>query len=398
MEKIEVDRGYIRDTLQKIVDIAHTHHEKKEVREKADQGFQIACPYCGDSEKSYRKYRGNLNGILFYKCFNDGCFKQTHFTQMCKDFNVDIDIDTKRSIYDYLDNYTNKVDTLQNELAENGLNNLISLKDLEDCINNNKCDSQLSNFKPIQKGSAQFYYLIENRGLTDPRLWDNIYQADFHVTGDWIEKSIIFLNKRGDKVIGAQMRNLKEGYKRKFKIYTFTDLYEWVGGTNELSEGQLMMYDKLSYYYGILELNFSKQITIFEGYGDALLFPNSLGLAGVNTEMYFMENNGLDIRYFYDNDNAGHQKTEEKIREGFPCFLWNKMFEFIVDKKKANDPFHHMYNIKKTKDLTNLNKVVPDCYISLEMEKYFSNDILDLRYVPKIKRKWNKYIKKNQTI
>lgn len=324
MDNIEVNRGYIKDILQRIVNNAHTHPAKKEVREKADQGFQIACPYCKDSQKNPRKYRGNINGILFYKCFNDGCFRQTHFTQMCRDFNVELDIDTKQSIYNYLDNYTDKVDTLQNELAENGLNNLIDLKDLEDCINNNTCDTQLSEFKPIQKGSAQYFYLMENRGLTDESLWKNIYQANFHITGDWVEKSIIFLNKRGNKVIGAQMRNMKDGFKRKFKIYNFTDLYNWVG-KEELSEGQLMMYDKLSYYYGILELDFNKNITIFEGYGDALLFPNSIGLVGLDTNLNFIENNGLDIRYFYDNDKAAYPKTEEKIKEGFPCFLWNKM-------------------------------------------------------------------------
>ena len=390
--ELEINRGYIKDILQKIVDKAHTHPDKKEVKDKADMGFQISCPYCGDSEKNARKYRGNLNSILFYKCFNDGCFRQTHFTSMCKDFNVEIDIDTKQSIYAYLDSYTNKVDTLQNELAENGLNNLIDLQDLEHSINENTCDSQLSNFMPIQKGSAQFFYLMENRGLTDMSLWKNIYQADFHITGEWVEKSIIFINKRGNKVIGAQMRNLKDGYKRKFKIYTFSDLYEWVG-KKELSDGQLMMYDKLSYYYGILEVDFGKEITIFEGYGDAILFPNSIGLAGVNTEMTFMENNGLEIRYFYDNDTAGYPKTEEKIKAGFPCFLWNKMFEYIVQRKKSDDPFYHSYKVSQVKDLTSLNKAVPECYIKLEMEKHFSDDILDLKYVPKVKKKWVDYKK-----
>ena len=387
MEGLEINIGYIKSVLQQIVNKAHTHPQKKEVREKSNgKGFQIACPYCGDSDKNPNKYRGNINSILFYKCFNDGCFRTTHFTSMCKDFGIDIDGETKRNIYDYLDNYTDKVDTLQDELSEHGLNNLIDLDQLSKCINENLCDSSLSDFKPIEKGSAQWYYLVENRGLTDPKMWKNIYQANFHITGDWIEKSIIFLNKRGNKVIGAQMRNLKDGYKRKFKIYTFSDLYEWVGD-KELSDGQLMMYNKLSYYYGILEVDFSKDLTIFEGYGDAVLFPNSIGLAGVNTELTFLENNGLKIRYFFDNDEAGSPKTEEKIREGFPCFLWNKMFEFVVDKKKSSDPYYHERQIKKVKDLTNLNKLVPNCYIKLEMESYFSKDVFDLRYVPKAEKK-----------
>lgn len=384
-DKLHVDESYIKSVLQTIVKNAHSNPQKHEVRMKAGGGFQISCPYCGDSDKNPNKYRGNMNQILFYKCFNDGCDRQTHFTSMCKDFNIEIDGDTKKEIYNYLDRHTNSVETLQDELLENGLNHLINLDDLERCINNNECDSQLSNFKPIQKGSAQFFYLIESRGL-DPSLWKNIYQADFHKTGDWVEKCIVFLNRRGNKIVGAQVRNLKEDYRRMFHIYTFADLYEWVG-MDELSDGQLMMYNKLSYYYGILEIDFAKEITLFEGYGDAILWPNSVGVAGVNTDMKFLEQNGLDIRYFFDNDNAGHYKAEEKIKQGIKCFLWNKMFNWIVEKKGTEDPYYHSHKVSKVKDLTQLNKVISECYKKLEMENFFSVDQYDLKYIPKVKSK-----------
>lgn len=388
-DEISIDESYIRSVLQNIVNHAHKHPDKKQVRVKAGGGFQIACPYCGDSTKNPNKYRGNLNSILFYKCFNDGCNKTTHFTSMCKDFNITIDGETKKKIYDYLDKYTSSVETLQDELMENGINHLIDLKKLEDCINNNKCETPLSDFKPIQPGSAQFYYLVETRGL-DPRFFKNIYQCNFHITGDWIEKGIIFLNRKNNKIIGAQYRNMKEGFKRRFHIFTFEDLYNMVGNT-ELSDGQLMMYNKLSYYYGILEADLSKKITIFEGYGDAILWPNAIGVAGVNTDMRFLEENGLEIRYFFDNDDAGNLKSEEKINQGISCFLWKKMFEWIVDKKGADDPYYHYYKVSKVKDLTRLNQIIPEAYIKLEMENFFSVDKYDLKYIPKVKKKWNKF-------
>jgi hypothetical protein len=390
-EELSIDETYIESLLKKIVVNHHTHPQKKDVRHKADGGFQIACPYCGDSQKSPNKYRGNLNKLLWYKCFNDGCEKQTHLTSMCKDFNVEIDGDTKKKIYDYLDKHTSSIDTLQDELLENGLNHLIDLEELTDCINNNKCETDLSNFKPVQKGTAQYFYLLENRKL-DPSLWRNIYQADWHITGDWVEKVIIFLNRRGNKIIGAQIRNLKDGYKRKFHIYTFEDLYNMVG-KKELSDGQLLMYNKLCYYYGILEVDFSKPITIFEGYGDAILWPNAIGVAGVNTDMRFLEDNGLDIRYFFDNDEAGYPKSEEKIKMGFPVYLWKKMFDWIVEKKGTDDPYYHFYKISKVKDLTKLNSIIPECYTKLEMENFFSVDQYDLKYIPKVEKK-KKYWKK----
>ena len=221
-EGMSIDVGYIKSILQQIVHKAHTHPDKRQVREKAGEGWQIACPYCGDSKKNPNKYRGNMNVILFYKFFNDGCDKQTHFTSMCSDFGITIDGETKKHIYDYLDRYTNNVETLQDELVQNGMTHIIDLDDLIDCVNTNKCDSALSDLKPIQPGSAQFYYLVDTRGL-DPKLFENIYQANFHVTGDWFEKVIVYLNRRGNKIIGAQVRNLKEGNRRIFHIYTFED-------------------------------------------------------------------------------------------------------------------------------------------------------------------------------
>ena len=388
-DELSIDESYIKGVLSQIVKKAHTHPDKQNVRVKADGGFQISCPYCGDSDKNANKYRGNLNSILFYKCFNDGCDRKTHFTSMCKDFNITIDGETKKKIYDYLDKHTSNVETLQDELMENGLNQLISLKDLINCVNNNECDTNISDLKPIQKGSAQYFYLIENRGL-DPSLFKNIYQVNYHVMPDWVEKGIIYLNRKGDKIIGAQFRNLKEGYKRRFHIYTFEELYNMVG-KSDIGDGQLMMYNKLSYYYGILEVDFNKPITIFEGYGDAILFPNSIGVAGVNTDLRFLEENGLDIRYFFDNDDAGHLKSDEKIKKGIPCFLWNKLFEWVVKKKNSKDPYYHSYKISGVKDLTKLNNLVPECYSKLELENFFSIDHYDLKYVPKVElKKWYK--------
>jgi len=372
---------YIRKILKVIVDKEHSNPEKKEVREKSGGGFQIACPYCGDSEKNPKKYRGNFNSLLWYKCFNDGCEKQSHFTSMCKDFGVKIDGGVKKNLYEYLDYNTSKVDTFQEELSQSGFNNLIDLDDFVTKINNNEYQSSLFNIKQIQKNSLQYHYLLNNRGLT-PKYWTNIYQADWMITKTWNEKVILYLNRKGNNLIGMQLRNLKDGYKRKFHVYTFEELNNISRGP-QLSDGQIMMYNKLSYLYGILQLDFSRPITIFEGYGDALLWPNSIGLSGVNIDASFLENNSLDIRYLYDNDKAGHYKSEVKIKEGTPVFLWNKFFDEIVKEKKMKDPYYHFHKISKIKDLTNLNKIIPSPYKKLHMEEFFSKDLFDLKYIPK---------------
>ena len=395
MEEFNVDESYIKSVLKQIVDKVHTHPQKKEVRDKAGGGFQIACPYCGDSHKNPNNYRGNLNKILYYKCFNDGCDKKTHFTSMTKDFGIDIDGETKKQIYGYLDKYTNNIESLEDELLENGMSFLIDFDKLQNSINTNTCDSKLHNLKSIQKGSAQYYYLMEDRGLINNKLWKNIYQADFYITPDWKEKCIVYLNRKANKIIGMQVRNLKEGNKRLFHIYTYEDLHDWVGD-KEVSDGQLMMYNKLSYFYGILDIDFSKDITLFEGYGDAVLMPNSIGLAGVNTDTSFMEQDGITTRYFFDNDDAGHLKSEEKMKEGREVFLWEKLFKWLVENKNDFDPYSHYNKIKKVKDLTKLNSILPNAYIELKLENYFSVDRFDLKYIPKIEKKKNYYDNKHK--
>ena len=42
---------------------------------------------------------------------------------------------------------------------------------------------------------------------------------------------------------------------------------------------------------------------------------------------------------FFDNDEAGYKKSEEKLKENYPVFLWKKLFEDIVNKKNINYQF-----------------------------------------------------------
>jgi hypothetical protein len=146
------------------------------------------------------------------------------------------------------------------------------------------------------------------------------------------------LNRKDDKVLGMQVRNLREGRRRMFKIYNYENLLEWIHiGKDveiQMDMNELVVYNKLSYYFNILNVDLGNRITVFEGYLDSLFFPNSIGLVGVNTDFKLIENNGLDIQYFFDNDEAGFKKSE-KLKQGYHVFLWKKMFESIVDNKKV---------------------------------------------------------------
>jgi hypothetical protein len=194
-------------------------------------------------------------------------------------------------------------------------------------------------------------------------------------------------------LLRIQIRNLKSGKRRIFKIYNYENLLEWVniGKDRDLDSdfdmNKVVIYNKLSYYFNILNIDLSDKITVFEGYLDSLFFPNSIGLVGVNTDYRFLESNDLDIQYFFDNDDAGYKKSEEKLKAGYPVFLWKKLFEDIVLKKNSNDPYRLLYRISKVKDINKLCEIVPDAYKNLNLESYFSQDELDMKWIPKIRKK-----------
>jgi len=388
----------IYDILKGIVSNAHTHPQKKEVRHKSN-GYQIACPYCGDSTKNPSNFRGNFNSLLNYRCFNDGCEKRTDFINFCKDFGHKLDTTQTKTIYSYLDNHMTKMDSIQDEFMEYGLSNLLNLSDLVKELNDSsKIDThKISDFKPIENNSPQFWYLYEKRGIP-VSLHKHIYQCNLHITSSWKEPCIAYLNRSGDKILGMQLRNIKsDQHKRIFKIFPFVELYKYVYGEDKLGTlppQQRIMYNKLSYLYGILNVNFERTITIFEGYGDAILFPNSVSGSGVDTDFRFLEENDLDIRYFFDNDIAGNRKAQEVIKKGISIFLWRKLITHIIEVIKPKDTNRYKEGLATLSDLTKLNKEFPDAYTRFKLTDFFSRDKYDLIYIPYMDDKKGKYKKR----
>lgn len=374
-----MDRIYIKDIIQKVLNKSFSSTSKRKISEYEDR-LNIACPYCGDSDNEYKK-RGNLYlNKLFYICFN--CEKKTTLDKISKDFNEPIDPDKKLEIINYLNSVADHPAT-DNQMSDIGFSNLVDIKDLEDAFNVRKV-SPIFDFSPIIKGGGIYKYLI-GRGIPDD-LHGNIYQAKFEKGDDNFDHIIVLLNRVGDKVLGLQVRNLKGGRNRFFLIYNWESIYTWVHGQNiDVDPDKITIYNKMSYYFNILNVNFDYTITVFEGYLDSLFYPNSIGIVGTNTDLRMLESNNLDIQYFFDNDIAGFKKSEEKIREGSRVFLWNKLFEDIVNRKKDKDPDKILYRISKVKDMNKLNELVPNAYAKLNLKEFFSEDILDIKWIPKTK-------------
>ena len=378
----DIDKEYCKSIIQKILDKAHKIPEKRKIKENID-GLQFACPITGDSTKSINEKRGHLYwDTMFYISYDDDGIKMS-FTALCKEFDIEIDIDQRMCIYDHIKSNIS-LDVIENDIFYSKLDLAIGLEEMLSVLNSKKSDSPITNIEPIITGSRADRYLTKRGILKDYQ--QNIYQGVYR-NGEYFEDIIIILNKSSNKIIGCQIRNLKDGYKRMFKIYNFEQISKWVYPNREVDEIEMIMYNKISYYFNILNVSFDRTITIFEGYIDSIFFQNSIGVTGVGTDMRILESNNLQIQYFFDNDAAGYKKTEEKLKEGYPVFLWKKLFEDIVNKKKSPDPYKLLHRINKVKDLNELSILVANPYKNLELDKFFSKDILDIKWIPKFKKK-----------
>lgn len=385
-----MDKVYIKSIIQQVLNSNFKIVEKRRMNEYHDR-VQFACPYCQDSAKVKNAKRGNVwFNKLIYVCFN--CGKKTNFDKFSKDFNIRLDPQKKLELIEHL-NSTISYKDAEDDFLDTEFDKLIEFSEVERIFNNDELN--ITDFRPIQKDGVIYQYLM-NRGIPDV-LHKNIYEAKYWMNSDRYDPIIVLLNRRGSKILGVQVRNLKDGKRRLFKIYNFETLYKWIKGVEEIEDidfNQLVIYNKLSYYFNILNVDFSEKVTIFEGYLDSLFYPNSIGVVGVNTDMKFLESNNLELQYFYDNDQAGFDKSEMKLKEGYPVFLWKKLFQDIVDKKQSEDPYKLMYRISKVKDLNKLAELVPNPYKKLDLESFFSKDILDIRWIPKKEKKkfqnWNK--------
>ena len=373
-----MDKVYIGNIIQKIINKEFIDDSRRKIVVYNDR-LNFCAPCCGDSHKNKHAKRGNLYfNRLIYICFN--CDKRTTFDRFCKDFNEQIDPEKKLEIIEYLNSNIDYSD-YENDLVETSMEDLIDIKDLEEVFNVKKI-SPIFDFKPIQINGGVYKYLV-GRGIP-PELHKDIYQAKYSKGDQGYEHVIVLLNRKKNKVLGLQVRNLKSGRRRFFVIYNWEHLWRWVNGEDcDLDMNKTILYNKLSYFFNIMNIDFEKKVTLFEGFIDSLFYPNSVGMVGANTDDNILKSNNLDIQYFYDNDETGFKKSTQKIKEGKSVFLWKKFFNKIVEGRKNIDPYKVLWRISKVKDLNKLAEISPNPYMKFKLNELFSEDIMDMRWIPK---------------
>ena len=372
-DRLDVD--YIESIVQKILDKAHTDPEKREIKRYPTREnptkLNFACPICGDSHSKMTMKRGHLwLKNLYYVCYNERDEDSMFFTKFCQRFNVELDMDKRMEIYNYLDRhwtYTKKEDF--------AITNMDKLLDLEDFAKHiNEHPSFLLNFKPIVKGSVQWKYLMDRKIFNHT----NIYEAVYKITDTWHEPVIAILNRAGDKLLGMQLRNLKkEKVKRIYKFVSFQELYNIRYPNDQLDEIEAIPYNKQSAIFNFLNVDYDSTVYVFEGYLDSVFFPNSIALVGLDTDISMFSNENVDIRFVLDNDEPGLRKAKQMIDENHSVFLWKKLINDLSKGKGAKFKYHLEENVK---DINKLVELYDDqnLYYTLDLGKYFAKDQFDL--------------------
>jgi len=342
----------IRYALKQVVSQVHPEPNKKLLKDMHGR-ITCACPYCGDSHSDDTKKRGNIFwDTLQYHCYN--CSYHTNLYSFLKDHEVKLATsDDSFMVIDYIKQ--NKIQVNSESVLKHDA--LRKVQELSIDIDTFKAKFKA---KVIEPGDWIWFQLKDR--LLHNRVDDFLYSEKEHRL--WI------LNFGADnKIIGAQTRRMK-GYGQRYLTYDLPKLYEEMGQPLELSNEELTSLTKVSTLFGIMQLNFQRPITIFEGPLDAKFMANSLALAtaGRSTDDF---DEIPTVRYMFDNDKTGKKKMAEKLKKGRPVFMWSKFL-----KENGLDT----YNIK------DLNDLILKCFelnidAHKKIDQYFTSSQLDLWYV-----------------
>lgn len=362
MTKIEINNEFkdnVTNLIQCILDKTFISGPKTKIHGGYSR-LNFACPYCGDSVKDETKKRGNLFwNTLFYHCYNDGCKEHKTLNDLFTDFGIsDFKSSDRLAVINYIKANSNKFSTtkhLEFELFQK----LIKLS-----IPKTKF-LEMTNSKPIHKDGPGYDILKERLLIHKLENFSYRYNRLF----------IMNLTPDGKNVISYQIRKLNvPDNGNKYLTFNLEKLRELATLTTLdecKDEAEVDQLNKLSTIFNILNVDFTKTTTSFEGPIDSYFMRNSIGQASVNRDMTMFDEVPT-VRYFFDNDKAGLEAAREQLRKGHYVFMWHK---FIKD-----------YNLEKyviEKKLKDLNDIMKICFRDKlsaykYLENYFSNNSLDL--------------------
>lgn len=289
----------VKDSLQGILNSRHDHWERRQILPKHGR-LNFACPYCGDSHGDSYKKRGNvyLDKGCYFKCYN--CGKYRGVLGFLRDFKIDMTTDEivlAKELEKSAPQQIRSIDPMLYLDKDNLIKYAVERDEIE----------RKQKLVPLDR--TKIYVYLQKRLQPD--------LTKFSWNEEKQQLYIFHIIPGTTKVLGYQIRNFK--YQPKYMTFKLSKIYE--DFAMEVPD-EVYEIDEISTTFGILSLDFSKPVTVFEGPLDAFLYRNSAATCSSNIDFPIELST---LRYMYDCDKAGKTAAMEKIQKGIPVFLWRKL-------------------------------------------------------------------------
>lgn len=346
----------VKPLLSSLLEKAHNEPRKRELKIYHER-INFACPYCGDSDKDDSKKRGNLYfNTLRYICFNESC--SNSLNGLLRDFHINPSIKSKRFISGIVEENRKKNEKKSSSSTQYTLDSFLTRNAFIEYIKKSKGENRfgLSSVSEIVPGGRADTYLTSRKIHYREQLMEGtLNERRFY------DPVVIILNGYEDKFISFQIRNLKSGAARYFKMFKYSSVLEEL---KYKPTDKIRAYDNISFYFDIFNVNLTSPVYVLEGYFDACFINNSIAIGGVTQDVSLLEKQDIDLHFLFDCDSTGRSKMKKLIRQKKKVFLWN---EFMQSKRLPMP------------DKTDINDLVLKYDIDLsDISDYFSNSPFDV--------------------
>jgi len=349
---------------------------KQQILEVDSEKLNFACPYCGDSDKDHNKKRGNLFfKTNTYKCFNDGCMKWVPLEKFVSTFSLKYQLEIP-SIEKNKPTFTpteskNKKGFLIEFLINKEIGNkLLKFTDIIARFSLVPCTKAVP--------GSPIHDFITRRKISELPFFEKTCYFDSRE-----DKIYLFnLDLKSDSILVFAIRHIDSSWNGpKYNIKNYSE-FKKNGLVFEQDETFITEVNTLNNYFNILNINFSKDVTVTEGQLDSLFIENCIATTGVTKSKYVLESllTKQKTRIFFDNDKAGKNATIEFIKKGYRVFLWSPVISELI--RRFPEARKEIIKIKDINDLyCFLNARDPQLtFISFNrfIDEYFSNSAFDL--------------------
>lgn len=352
---------------------------RQEINDTDSDKLNFACPYCGDSATDPNKKRGHLYlSTQTYKCYNDGCATWVPLEKFVNRFALKYALPIpgveKKRIEFKPTASANKRGFLIEFLINREVGaKLLSFSEIVSRFSLKPCasapaDSPIGRF--VEKRKINRLPVFEQSCYYDSRE-DKVY--------------IFNLDTRSGRVLGFALRRVDDAWTGpKYDIKNYAE-FKKNGLVPDLEEDFIQQVNQLNNYFNILNVDFTRKITITEGQIDAMFIDNCIATTGVTKSKHLLASlvTKENCRIFFDNDAAGKGQSIDLLMKGYTVFLWTKVLGDLYKKCPTRRK-----EVKKIKDVNDLFRFMLSCDAALSfanfngfIDQYFSNSAFDLIFV-----------------